>query len=93
MARLTCVIFVGANCNVEFQAEGGERRFLAAFSDIDDICYETELMSRGRVLMDVRTSTMVGGGGGKLLVIISFPSACGHPNSDSHHCCSSCYSD
>lgn len=55
------MLFVGANCNVEFQTEGGERRFLAAFSDIDDICYESELMSRGRVVMDVRTTAMVGG--------------------------------
>lgn len=45
---------------MEFQTEGGERRFLAAFSDIDDICYESELMSRGRVVMDVRTTAMVG---------------------------------
>ena len=67
MARLTCLIFVGANCNVEYQPEGGERRFLAAFSDIQDICYESELMSRGRVVMDVRpaarVSAGVGGGG------------------------------
>ena len=46
---------------MEFQTEGGERRFLAAFSDIDDICYESELMSRGRVVMDVRTTAMVRG--------------------------------
>ncbi|CAI8043412.1 Focal adhesion kinase 1 [Geodia barretti] len=57
-ARLSCVIFVGANCNLEYQLEGGERRFLAAFSDIEDVCYESELMSRGRVVMDVRTAAM-----------------------------------
>ena len=60
MARLTCDIFVGANCNVEYQLEGGDRKFLAAFSDIQDISYETELMSRGRVIMDVKTGSLVG---------------------------------
>ena len=50
---------MGSNCNLEYQAEGGERRFLAAFSDIEDICYESELMSRGRVIMVVRTAAMV----------------------------------
>ena len=60
MTRLTCEIFVGANCNVEYRQEGGERRFLAAFSEIQDISYETELMSRGRVTMDVKTGGMVG---------------------------------
>jgi focal adhesion kinase 1 len=58
MTRLTCEIFVGANCNVEYRQEGGERRFLAAFSEIQDISYETELMSRGRVTMDVKTGGM-----------------------------------
>lgn len=31
-----------------------QRRFLAAFSDIQDITYESELMSRGRVIIDMR---------------------------------------
>ena len=64
MTQLTSEIFVGANCNVEFRQEGGERRFLAAFADIQDIAYETELMSRGRITMDVKTGGMVSGGAG-----------------------------
>ena len=31
-----------------------QRRFLVAFSDIQDITYEPELMSRGRVILDMR---------------------------------------
>ena len=58
-SRLTCEIYVGPVCNVEFRQEESERRFLAAFTDIDAISYETELMSRGRVTMDIRGATMV----------------------------------
>ena len=50
---------MGANCNVEYQQEGGEKRFLAAFTDIEDISYETELMSRGRVTMETKTGQPV----------------------------------
>ena len=54
---------MGSNCNVEYRQEGGERRFLAAFQEIQDISYEAELMSRGRVLLDVKSGGVVRGGG------------------------------
>jgi len=57
---LTSDIFVGPNCNVEYQQDGGERRFLAAFNDIQDISYEVELMSRGRVILDMTNSPVSG---------------------------------
>ena len=69
---LTDVIYVGANCNVEWSNEvGGERRFLSTFSDIYDISYEMELMSRGRVTMDISTAGLVRPSIERLLLIIA----------------------
>ena len=36
-----------------------QRRFLAAFGEIQDISYEAELMSRGKVILDFRNNTPV----------------------------------
>ena len=103
MTRLTCEIFVGANCNVEYRQEGGERRFLAAFSEIQDISYETELMSRGRVTMDVKTGGMVGGACGGtpssyslylfISLYVSLSPAGGDKDCDSSDSCSRSHSN
>ena len=36
-----------------------QRRFLAAFGEIQDISYEAELMSRGKVILDFRNNLPV----------------------------------
>ena len=36
-----------------------QRRFLAAFGEIQDISYEAELMSRGKVILDFRNNMPV----------------------------------
>ena len=53
------MIYVGGNCNVEYQMEGSDRKYLTSFTDIQDILYEPELTTRGRVVMDIKNRGQV----------------------------------
>lgn len=39
--------------------EGRDSRFLVSFNDVEDITYESELGSRGKVFLEVRNSPEV----------------------------------
>ena len=56
---LTLTIYVGSNCEVEYAPEGGTRRFLAAFNDINEISYEPELLTRGKVILELKQNSQV----------------------------------
>ncbi|XP_019852139.1 PREDICTED: focal adhesion kinase 1-like isoform X1 [Amphimedon queenslandica] len=57
---LTTVVFVGPNCEVEYQIEAtGERKFLVSFNDIHGIVYEPELATRGKVTLELKTSSPI----------------------------------
>ena len=50
---------MGPNCDVEYRPEGGTKRFLAAFNDIHEISYEEELLTRGRVILELKQNSQV----------------------------------
>ena len=54
------VLLVRCQCAVLIDLFFLQRRFLAAFNDIQDISYEVELMSRGRVILDMTNSPVSG---------------------------------
>lgn len=68
------MVFVGPNCEVEYQIDAtGEvfvllclfslfiflqRKFLVSFNDIHGIVYEPELATRGKVTLELKTSSV-----------------------------------
>ena len=50
----TCIHFSPSHPSLPPSLPPSQRRFLVAFNEIQDISYEVELVSRGRVILDLR---------------------------------------